>query len=67
MEERAGGGRITPTSSSPSLLRRVPRGEGPSSSSLKATRLSVPLREGGREDFRFTLDDSVAGWREWSS
>ncbi len=42
MEDLIGGGGITPASSSPSRLRRVPRGEGPSSSSLNATLFRVP-------------------------
>jgi hypothetical protein len=57
MEDLIGGGGMAPASSRPSRLLRVPRGEGPSSSSLKATLLRVPLRDGGRDDFRFK--DSV--------
>ena len=47
---------MIPASSKPSLDLRVPLGDGPSSSSLKATRLSVPDLDGGLEDFR--VEDS---------
>ena len=56
-EDRVGGGRMIPASSKPSLDLRVPLGEGPSSSSLKATRLSVPDLDGGLEDLR--VEDSA--------
>jgi hypothetical protein len=55
MEDLAGGGGMIPASSRQSRPRRFPLGDGPSSSSLKATRFNVPDLELGREDLKFKL------------
>jgi len=62
MEDRAGGGGMIPTSSRPSRLRLFPLGDGPSSSSLKATRFNVPDLELGLEDLEIKLS-VVLLWR----